>query len=193
MLGSGEQASLLLGEMRSLTFQEFEQFGRKVLLELGATLAEVTPSSGDEGLDFFGELNVGQLQGHPPPFFKLARDVRLGFVGQAKHYPHRTIGPDVVREVAGAVALAKAGAFSKESVDLFDRIELKSHSPTLTLLLTTGRISSGAMRLAEAAGIIARSGEQLAVFLAEKGIGMRDLGAGPSFDPATFREWLAPS
>lgn len=188
-----QHSSLLLDEIRSLTFQEFEQFGRKILLELGATFAEVTPSSGDEGLDFFGELNIGQLHGHPPPFLKLARDVRLGFVGQAKHYPTRTIGPDVVREVAGAVALAKAGAFSKEKVDLFDRIEVKSHSPIQTLLLTTGKISSGAARLAEAAGIIARSGEQLAVFLAEKGVGMRDNDAGRVFDPAAFREWLAPS
>lgn len=188
-----QQTSPLLTAMRSLTFQEFEQFGRKVLIELGATFAEVTPSSGDEGLDFFGELNVGDLQGHPPPFFKLARDVRLGFVGQAKHYPTRTIGPDVVREVAGAVALAKAGAFSKEAVDLFDRIELKSHSPIQTLLLTTGKISSGAVRLADAAGIIARSGEQLAVFLAEKGVGMSNGSAGSVFDPAAFREWLAPS
>lgn len=47
--------------------------------------------------------------------------------------------------------------------------------------------------VAAAAGIIARSGEQLAVFLAEKGVGMRDDGSGPVFDNAAFTEWLSPS
>jgi Restriction endonuclease len=190
---SRQQADLLLNAMRSLDFNQFEHFGMKVLTELGATKAEVTPSSGDQGIDFFGELSLGELMDHPPPFLKLARDIRLGFVGQAKHYPTRTIGPDVVREIAGAVALARAGAFSREKVDLFDRIDLKSHSPIVTLLLTTGSISSGATHLAAAAGIIARSGEQLAVFLAEKGVGMRDDGSGPVFDNSAFKEWLSPA
>jgi hypothetical protein len=45
--------------------------------------------------------------------------------------------------------------------------------------------------LAEAAGIIARSGEQLAVFLADKGIGMEKSKAGiVVFSSAKFMEWL---
>lgn len=180
----------LYNAIRSLTFAEFEKFGARVLAELGASFTRITPHSNDQGIDFYGRLSLGQFQGVPNPFMKLAHDVVLVFVGQAKHYPDRALGPNVVRELIGAVALARTKTFSKEGVDFFPDLDLKPFTPSVTLLFTTGTITSGAMHLADAAGIIARSGQQIAVFLADKGIGMVSTAAGMIFEQQKFLDWL---
>lgn len=186
------QAGTLLKAMRALSFNDFEKFGARVLKEIGASFSHITPHGGDQGIDFYGRLSLGQFQDMPMPFMKLAHDVVLLFAGQAKHYPEKPIGPDIVRELVGAVSLARTKTFSKENLDLFPGLNLKPFSPLVTLLFTTGRITSGAAQLAESAGIIARSGEQLAVFLADKGIGMKQTDAGAVFDEDKFSEWLNP-
>jgi hypothetical protein len=181
----------ILAKLRSLTFSEFEIFGRRVLKELGAVSAHVTPHGGDQGIDFFGEFNLGQLHDLPRPFLRLAHDVRLLFAGQAKHYPRGTIGPDVVRELVGAVSLARTKTFSTDGIDIFQDLEIRPFSPVVALLFTTGEISSGAYRLAASAGIVAKNGDQLAAFLADRGVGMT-IGTGvPSFNEVLFDAWLS--
>jgi hypothetical protein len=184
------QADALLRAMQQLTFSQFEMFGAKVLLELGVSHAKVTPHSNDQGIDFFGELSLGQAQQRPPEFFRLAHDVKIVFAGQAKHYPNSAIGPDVVRELVGAIGLARTKTFSTANLDLFEGVSIKPFSPLLALLLTTGGLTSGAIQLARDAGIIARSGQQLAVFLAEKGVGMTPTDVGHVFSPELFTVWL---
>jgi hypothetical protein len=125
----------------------------------------------------------------PPPFLKLAHDVVVLFAGQAKHYPGAAIGPDVVRELIGAVSLARTGTFSRSDVDIFADLALKPFSPLVILLFTTGTLTRGAVELAGAAGMIARSGEQLSVFLADKGVGIA-AGEEPTFDKEKFDDWL---
>jgi hypothetical protein len=183
-------AKPLLGAMQSLTFNAFERFGARVLAELGAQNVRVTPHAGDQGIDFFGVLNLGQLQQAPSPFFQLAHDVEIRFAGQAKHYPQRAIGPNTIRELVGAVSLARTKTYSAERIDLFEELGLRPLSPLLSLLFTTGPLTIGATHLAREAGIIARSGIQLAVFLADRGIGMLPGAAGAHFDENTFKEWL---
>ena len=180
----------LLSAMRSLTADDFELFGAKVLKELGAVNPRVTRQSGDQGIDFYGEISVGGLQGLPASFFRLAHDARFYFAGQAKHYPDSNIGPGILRELVGAVSLARTKTYSDKTIDLFEGTTIKPFSPMLALLFTTGGLSSGAVELAEAAGVIARSGAQLALFLADRGVGMEDNGMGLSFSPAAFAAWL---
>ena len=182
----------LLDAMRALTFNEFEKFGARVLNAIGAKYSSITPHRGDQGIDFFGHLTLGQLQHLPAPFVRLAHDIGLLFVGQAKHYPNSSLGPEIVRELIGAVSLARTKTFSKPGVDIFRGFDLKPFSPLVTLLFTTGKITSGALQVADSAGIIARSGEQLAVFLADKGVGMIQTETGPIFDQSTFTAWLDP-
>jgi Restriction endonuclease len=183
-------AKPLLGAIQTLTFTDFERFGARVLTELGAQKVKVTPHAGDQGIDFFGVLNLGQLQQAPPSFFQLAHDVEIRFAGQAKHYPHRSIGPSTIRELVGAVSLARTKTFSADRIDLFEELNLRPLSPLLSLLFTTGSLSLGATHLAREAGIIARSGIQLAVFLADRGVGMRPGAAGAHFDVNAFTDWL---
>lgn len=181
----------VLARIRGLTFAEFERFGAKVLRELGAHKTYVTPHSNDQGIDFYGTLSLGQLQDAPAPFFRLAHDLQVRFAGQAKHYPDAAIGTSVVRELIGAVSLARTKTFSVDK-DLFEELELAPMTPLVTVLLTTGRFTSGAIELAEKAGVVARGGDQLAVFLADRGIGMVSVAGVTVFDRARFDAWLNP-
>lgn len=188
------QVDAIFARIRSLTFGEFELFGARFLRELGAR-AHVTPQSNDQGIDFYGEFSLGQLHQAPGPFLVLARDVRLLFAGQAKHYPTRSIGPSVIRELIGAMTLARTKTHSADGVDIFRDLAVRPFSPVLALVFTTGEFSTGAIRLAEAAGVIAKTGLQLAVFLADRGVGLVEQSGQLSFDEVAFGDWLneAPS
>jgi Restriction endonuclease len=179
----------LLNAIRTLTFAEFEKFGSKVLRELGASTVRVTPRSNDQGIDFYGILSIGEVANVPPPICRLAHDVTLRFAGQAKHYPNNPIGPDVIRELIGAIELARYKTFTSDP-DLFEDFALLPFHPLLALLFTTGQFTSGAIELGEKAGIILRSGEQLAVFLADRGVGVIQQGNETNYDDPTFRAWL---
>ena len=111
------------------------------------------------------------------------------FVGQAKHYPHRPIGPDKVRELAGAISLARYKIFTKDP-EAFSRLRLHPFNPIVLFLFTTGRFTRGAKQIASQAGIIARSVEQTALFLADSGVGVYESQDGVDFDEGKFQAWL---
>lgn len=183
-------AEPLLATMKTLSFADFERFGASVLRELGAQSVSVTAHSNDQGIDFFGVLNLGGLQNFPTQFFRLTHDVELRFAGQAKHYPTRSVGTATVRELIGSISLARSGTFSSDTT-AFDSLRLKPFNPLLPLLFTTGTITAGAEKLASNAGIIARGGVQLAVFLADRGVGMVEAADGTrAFDQGRFQQWL---
>lgn len=180
----------LLLAIKNLTFSQFEKFGSALLRELGAQSVHVTGHSNDQGIDFFGILNLGALQNFPAPFFRLTHDVELRFAGQAKHYPTGSVGTATVRELIGSLSLARSGTFSS-TTDAFKALALKPFNPVLPVLITTGTLTSGATRLSSEAGIVARGGAQLSAFLADKGVGMRIVaGAAPTFDQTEFEAWL---
>lgn len=176
--------------IKSLDFNDFEKFGARFLRELGAKIGRVTRQSNDQGIDFFGEFNLGQLHQAPEAFLVLARDVRLLFAGQAKHYPTRSIGPSTVRELVGAISLARTKTHSSDGVDIFGDLPVRPFSPLVALIFTTGEFTAGAIRLAEAAGVVAKTGLQLAVFLADRGVGIAKDGEGHQFDEQKFVDWL---
>lgn len=182
----------LLQEIRGLTFQEFEKFGACVLRELGAKIIKVTPQSNDQGIDFYGVLSLGQNSYLPAPFGQLAHDVRLLFAGQAKRYATTNlIGPELIRELIGSISLARYKVFTIRE-DLFEKeVKLLPFNPLVTMFFTTGGFTRGALEIAEKSGIIARSGDQLALFLADRGIGMRDDHGMLKFDKAKFHDWLS--
>jgi len=176
--------------MKALTFGQFEQFGAAVLKELGVKNLHITPHGNDQGIDFYGNFSFGQLVDAPAPFFRLAHDVTLAFAGQAKHYPTRSVGPEVVRELVGAISLARTKTYSSETIDLFEDVEIKPFSPLVALLFTTGELTSGTVQLSAAAGIVAKSGRQLALYLADRGVGIEKTTSGKTFEPNLFHNWL---
>ncbi len=121
----------------------------------------------------------------PPAICQLAHNIQLLFAGQAKHYPDNPIGPATVREMIGAISLARYRVYSSEP-DFFEAFKLLPYNPLIALLFTTGRFTSGAMEIAASAGVIARSGEQLAVFLADRNVGMVANEGVTTFVPERF-------
>lgn len=183
-------ASLIHAYLQSLNFSRFELFGKAVLREIGCRTARVTPHAGDQGIDFYGELTVGSLVGADPAVLKLMHETRVVLVGQAKHYPRNPIGPAVVRELVGALSLSRTHTFSKLDLDLLDGVHLRPFSPVMAMLFTTGDFTRGARILAAQAGLIAFSCWQLAVFLADRGVGLVDGASGRDFSPEVFDRWL---
>jgi len=177
--------------IRELTFSQFETFGRCVLRELGCTTAKVTRHAGDQGIDFYGELSVGSIVGADPSILKLMHETRVILVGQAKHYPHSSIGPSIVRELVGALSLARTYTYSQDNLDLLNDVHLRPFSPVLAILFSTGDFTKGARHLAKRAGLIVFSGWQLAVFLADRGVGLVSDHGSMRFDAKTFDAWLA--
>lgn len=176
--------------IRKLTFSQFEVFGRSVLRELGCRTAKITPHAGDQGIDFYGDLSIGGIIGADPAILKLMHETIVVIVGQAKHYPNVPIGPSVVRELVGSLSLSKTYTYSRDSIDLLDGVELRPFSPLMALLFTTGDFTKGARTLAKRAGLIAFSGLQLSVFLADKGIGLESDGDDVVFKEDLFKLWL---
>lgn len=176
--------------IRSLTFAKFELFGRCVLREIGCHVAKVTPHAGDQGIDFYGELSVGSLLNADPATSRLMHETKVTVVGQAKHYPDRVIGPSTVRELVGALSLSRTYTFSRDDIDLLDGVQLRPFSPLLAMLFSTGEFTKGARHLAIRAGLIAFSGWQLSVFLADRGVGLVKDGEKVVFSQASFDAWL---
>lgn len=182
------QVSAILDRIRSLTPDEFEQFGAALVRSFGAVVAEKTRQTGDQGIDFVGSARLGDLLDKPKRILQLAHDMQIDFIGQAKHYPNRTIQPATVRELVGSLELARSRHFSNDQFRLLEDLSLRSFSPVFALLITTGKLSSGASQVAEKAGIIARSGEQLATYLADLAVGI-DPSTG-EFSEAHFSSWI---
>jgi hypothetical protein len=184
------QANKIYQCIRSLNFSQFELFGKCVLGELGCSKARVTPHAGDQGIDFYGELSVGSLLAADQAILKLMHETKVILVGQAKHYPNAAIGPNVVRELVGALSLSRTYTYSNDQLDLLNGVELRPFSPVLALLFSTGAFTKGARNLAGRAGLIAFSGWQLAVFLADRGIGLVETAGSVAFDQSAFETWL---
>lgn len=133
----------------------------------------------------------GGRSGVDPAILRLMHDTRVAIVGQAKHYPDRAIGPSTVRELVGALSLARTRTFSQEGIDLLNDVQLRPFSPVLAMLFSTGSFTKGARMLALRAGLIVFSGWQLSVFLADRGVGVIEVGGAMQFDITKFREWLS--
>lgn len=140
-------------------------------------------------MDFYGFLSLGGIMQHPPAICQLAHNIQLLFVGQAKHYPDNPIGPATVREMFGAISLARFQVYSTEP-GFFDAFKLLPYNPLIALLFTTGRFTRGAREIADSAGVIARSGEELAIFLADRNVGVVANEGVTRFVPERFQEWL---
>jgi hypothetical protein len=181
----------ILNAIRSIEYSQFEVFGRCVLKELGCSPAKITPHAGDQGIDFYGQLSLGNLLGADTAILKLMHETKVILVGQAKHYPNSSIGPGTVRELVGALSLARTYTFSKDGIDLLSEVQLRPFSPVLALLFSTGDFTSGARHLAKRAGLIIFSGHQLAVFLADRGVGIARDDGQPRFCEEAFTTWLS--
>ena len=94
--------------MQALSFRDFEIFCQKVLGLLGVPNPKASRYQKDEGIDFYGELSLGDLVGHGAFFTAFESRVKIWLVGQAKHYSDTKVVTPDVRELVGATYLGRA-------------------------------------------------------------------------------------
>ncbi len=171
--------------LRAVVPGEFEVLCRGILDLLGVRNTTLTSDTADQGIDFYGQLELGELLS-PASLPGLHSLLKIWMVGQAKHYPTGQAATPEIRELVGAVALAQAGAYSRVS-EPYPDLDIKLCDPVFFLFFTTGTISSAGWRLLDSSGVIGMDGEMIAAFLAENEVGVRKT----EFAEEAMVEWMA--
>lgn len=164
---------------------DFEAACRGILAELGVEDPVVTRHSADEGIDFYGRLqlegNLKRVSALPGIYRRLA----VWMVGQAKHYDAVQGGTPDIRAVVGSVNLARGKAYGSAE-DQYPDLDIRVCDPVFYLFFTTGSISANGWRLLENSGVIAMDGAMVAAFLADHQVGWSE----DAFDADAFEAWL---
>lgn len=169
-----------------LSADDLEVLCGRLLELMGVDEPVVTRRAADEGIDFYGRLELDSVFFPHDLMPTIQRQLKVWLVGQAKRYIRIQSGTEEIRELVGALTLARAKAFGSKTPPYQD-LEIRIGDPAFALLVTTGSISANAWRLIERSGVIGMDGEMLAAFLADRGVALRN----GEFDPKLFSEWLA--
>ena len=175
----------ILEEFKSLTPNGFESLCKNALALLSVKNPILTQASADQGVDFFGQASFGELIQSSAMGPGVEKYLKIWMVGQAKHYQATQVSTKDIRELIGSVSLAKSKVYAGSSDPLKD-LQMRVCDPVFFLFFTTGRISRDAKDLLKKSGVIAMDGEQLAMFLADNGVGI----SGRSFDSTLFHSWV---
>lgn len=159
--------------LENITFSQFELICTGTLHLLGARHFRRTKHSRDQGIDFYGELVLGDLDTLESPFVKYHDNFRLWIVGQAKHYPEGKVSTPEIRNLVGSINLARFKEYAS-TTDLMMTLPMKSCDPVFAIFLTTGTFSRDARKLAENSGVILKDIRDLSDFLVDK-----EVGCGP--------------
>jgi hypothetical protein len=179
-----EHVDLLKDELVLLDSFEFEIACTTILRLMGCVDPHTSARGNDGGIDFYGRLEMKGRLDSELPYGGLDRRTTVWLVGQAKHYPSRTVSTAPIRELVGSIDLARTGG----AIHNWEGLSLRPYDAVIQMLFTTGRFSAGALRLVEKTGLIVMNGDQLAVFLIDAGVGI-DPGSG-KFDVSKFRSDL---
>ena len=174
-----------VSEFKTLTPAEFEVLSGRVLSLFNVEQEFVTRASADQGIDFFGRVPFGELIKPSAIAPGAERQLKIWLVGQSKHYQATQVSTKDIRELVGSVSLAKSKVYAGAK-DPLSELRMRTCDPVFFLFFTTGNISRDALDLLRRSGVVAMNGDQLAMFLADHGVG---LTAG-SFDAGAFRTWL---
>lgn len=174
----------VLTELRKLTPADFERACTQVIALLGCRDPRTSPLRDDGGIDFYGQLALQGRLSTRLPLGGIDARTNVWLIGQAKHYPRRSIQTSVVRELVGSVELAR----TKGAIHEWAGLQLRPFDATVLLIFTTGWFSSGSVSLLAQSGVLSMNGEQLATFLCDAGVGFR--GNPPAFDRMKFQDDL---
>jgi hypothetical protein len=169
----------------TLTNDEFEVLCSRVLSLWKVEREFVSRRSADQGVDFFGRVPFGEVLKASLIGNGAERQLKIWLVGQAKNYHASQVSTKEIRELVGSVNLARSKTYARSKDPLAD-LEMRTCDPVFFLFFTTGSISKDAFNLLSKAGIVAMDGDQLAVFLADHGVG---LGPDKRFSGDIFRAW----
>lgn len=173
--------------MAELTPEEFEGLCGRLIELIGVTSPQVTRRAADEGIDFFGKVEMGAIFFPEDLSPTIQPQLDIWLVGQAKHYKSMQTGTADIRELAGSVALARSSTFGSRTPPHPD-LAIRVADPVFAVYVTTGQISANGWRLLERSGIVGLDGPHLAAFLADRNAG--PFGAEDEFDEERFKEWV---
>jgi len=162
-----------LAALVQLTPTDFEAMSRGILALLGVAAPKLTPRSGDEGIDFYGQLLLEDLLPRVEAMPDVYRRLSVWMIGQAKHYQATQVATPDIRELVGAIDLARGGAYGGAGTKYQD-LGILVCDPVFYLFFTTGKISTDGWRLLERSGVIGMDGEMVAAFLADQGVGVEN-------------------
>lgn len=170
--------------LMKMTPDEFEILCKRVLDLMGVRDAVCTPSSGDDGIDFFGRLHLEDVLLREA-FPTVQRQLTLWMIGQAKKYDSTSLSTNFVRELVGSVELARRGVFGTADPETYATLKIKAFEPIFYLLFTTGHITRNTWSVIEQSGVVAMDGAMLAAFLAD-----REILPGSAPSESAFQKWL---
>ncbi len=174
-----------ISEFKSLNPNQFEILSGRTLSLFNVEEEFVTRASADQGIDFFGRVPFGELIKPSAIAPGAEKQLKIWLVGESKHYQATQVSTKDIRELVGSVSLAKSKVYAGAKDPLSD-LQMRTCDPVFFLFFTTGDISRDAMDLLRKSGVVAMNGEQLAMFLADHGVGL----VNNRFDGPTFRAWL---
>lgn len=160
-------AALLQAMLHKISPDQLEVLCAKLLAVLGASAPQVTRRTLDEGVDFFGRIPLERVLFSDDLTPTIQKQMCVWVVGQAKRFVDGQVGTSVVRELVGAISLARAGSLSKARSP-FPDLRIRPLDPVLALLVTTSTFSRSAWALLEDSGVIGVDAEMLAAFLADR-------------------------
>jgi hypothetical protein len=153
--------------LQQLTPEDFEALCAGMLYEVGVQDPHLTRRTGDEGIDFYGRLKLEGLLTANSVSPGVERQLSVWMIGQAKRYYASAASTSHIRELVGAVELAKGQAFGSHGESYIEP-RIRVCDPVFCLIFTTGRIALNAWRLIEKSGVIGMDGMMVAAFLSSR-------------------------
>ncbi len=176
----------LHSNIQKLSPNEFEKLCERILVLMGCDLTSATKASHDQGIDFYGRINLHAHVHKDDIFGYFARDLHTWIIGQAKHFDSCSLGTEDCRALVGSVALSRSKLYALDK-DPYQDLDVSICHPVVMLMMTSGDISAAARKLCNKVGIVARDGEEMAQFIEERlGVNVNDL----SHDESVFKEWV---
>jgi hypothetical protein len=171
--------------LRELSPAVFEALCAGILELVGVDSPRLTPTSGDEGIDFYGRLRLEDRIFPQDIYPTIQKQLGVWMIGQAKRYQATRVSTPDIRELVGSIELARSRAYG-DGPGKYGDLEVRACDPVFYLFFTTGRLSADSWRLLRRSGVVAMDGEMVASFLADREIGI----ASGEFDGAKFQEWV---
>ena len=165
--------------------RDFEALCAGVLELVGVGRPRLTPMSGDEGIDFYGQLRLEDRIFPHDIYPTIQKQLTVWMIGQAKRYEATRVSTPDIRELVGSIQLARSRAYA-DGPEKYADLQVRLCDPVFYLFFTTGQLSADSWRLLERSGVVAMDGQMLASFLADREIGI----ASGEFDDAKFQEWV---
>lgn len=169
----------------NLDYSDFELLCCGILALIGVEQPRITRQTADQGIDFFGRLNLKKfLQSSSLPG-GVESQMSIWLVGQAKQYISTKISTKILRELFGSGQLAKSSIFAGRTNPL-EGFCARVGDPVFYILITTGKISRDSWELAERSGLIIMEQTMIAAILCDNGVALTD----NNFDQELLEAWI---